>query len=432
MRTAAVRAFGASVVFVTLACSRAPADLESFRAAVINGEDDRLQAFEVPAALREPLLGASAALIFAHHLIEHDIGSVSLSAPVASAALGLCEDERFANEPVAAFCSGVLIDDDLVATAGHCFGSSLELASGRCRSTRIAFGYALPASDAGLELGAERVFACRKVVALDADIAVVQLDRPAPGASPRPVASASPEAGDALIVASHGAGLPLKIELAAELSEVAPESGTLTVAMDTFAGSSGGGLYNQDLELVGLVEDGALDWEGVDGCTRAAHSGTPRERAVSARRLTDMICGADWPSPRFCDTPPICGDAICNGVEAAACAGDCPVPRCGDDLCEPAERGACRRDCARYAGVPASWMDNPENYPRPLDPVDAAPASNGCAISRTSNASHTPPWLALLLTLTHAVHLRRMARARHARPRFETTPSSGFGSMRGR
>jgi hypothetical protein len=152
MRRSLVRAFGASVLLATLACARAPVDLDSDQFAVINGEDDRLQAFEVPIEVREPLLGASGALIFAQHLLEHDDGSVSLRAPTASEALGLCPDEPFVNEPVAAFCSAVLIDDDLVATAAHCFGDDAESAAERCRSARIAFDYAFSASDTPIEL----------------------------------------------------------------------------------------------------------------------------------------------------------------------------------------------------------------------------------------------------------------------------------------
>ncbi len=314
-----MRAFGASVFLATLACARAPVDLDSDQFAVINGEDDRLQAFEVPIEVREPLLGASGALIFSQHLLQDDDGSVSLHAPTASEALGLCADEPFVSEPVAAFCSAVLIDDDLVATVAHCFGEDAESAAERCHSARIAFDYAFTASDTPIELRSDRVFACRKLVAMADEVAIVQLDRTvSPALSPRPIATVTAQVGDELIVASHGAGLPLKIELAAAVTEVAEESGTLTVAMDTFAGSSGGGLYNQDLELVGLVENGVADWEAVNGCTRAAQSDIPREVAVSAQRVTNVVCGAGWPSLRLCDTPPESADP--SAVSSGGCS----------------------------------------------------------------------------------------------------------------
>src|SRR6266850_2085585 len=43
-----------------------------------------------------------------------------LIAPSWGDAKGLCPGERFSVQPAAAFCSGVLVDWDLVLTAGHC------------------------------------------------------------------------------------------------------------------------------------------------------------------------------------------------------------------------------------------------------------------------------------------------------------------------
>ncbi|HEY0712015.1 MAG TPA: hypothetical protein VGF45_05040, partial [Polyangia bacterium] len=134
-----------AILFVSvLACSRAPADLESHQLAVINGVDDRRQAFSAPAHVRDALVAASAALIYAHHLVERVPGAVTLRALPAKDALGLCEDEPFGAEPAAAFCSAVLIDHDLVATARHCLGAT---PARRCRDLRIVFGYALSESD---------------------------------------------------------------------------------------------------------------------------------------------------------------------------------------------------------------------------------------------------------------------------------------------
>ncbi|HWA77623.1 MAG TPA: serine protease [Polyangiaceae bacterium] len=407
-----MRVLGAGLLLTALACSRAPADFDAQQLAIINGHDDRLQAFEVPAETRAPLLGASAALVFAHHLREESDDSVLLRAPDASAAFGLCDGEAYASEPVAAFCSAVLIDDDLVATAGHCFGGDLEVAAHRCRSVRVVFGYALSASDAPLELRAERVFACRNVVALDHEFAIVQLDRTATEPSaPRPIATASVRVGDALVVASHGAGLPLKVELAADVTEIAQDSGALTLATDTFSGSSGGGVYNQALELVGLVENGAPDWEAVEGCNRAAHAEVAQERAVDAHHLTKVVCDAGWPSLHLCNRPPMCGDGTCNGSEASSCQEDCPAPRCGDWLCEQGERGACPEDCARYADVPQSWLDDPEKFPRPRDSASPSlAAANGCSLSAGGNAALPPAWLAVLLLFSFGAHRRRERR----------------------
>jgi hypothetical protein len=396
-----------------LACARAPEDLESHQGAVLNGQDDRLEAFQAPAQVQGPLLGASAALVYAHHLIESAPDAVGLRAPTALAALGLCADEPFAGQPAAAFCSGVLIDDDLVATAGHCLGAGAdtELAARRCGDLRVVFGYALAPPDRAVQPSADEVFACRRVVALDQDLAVLQLDRPPRGRlSPRPIAAAPARIEDELVVASHGAGLPLKIELAAAVTASSPTSGELTVAMDTFTGSSGGGLYNQDLELVGLVAGGAPDWEVVDGCTRAAHSPVPRERAAAAGRLVQAVCGAGWPSARLCGTPPSCGDGVCSAGEAPDCMADCRAAHCGDAVCEPPERGACLQDCARFADVPETWLNDPAEYGPPPDDGSLDPASmSGCSVAPEPAA---PPPLAWLVTSSIGLAAISAGRAR--------------------
>src|SRR5512140_2026664 len=47
----------------------------------------------------------------------------------------MCPEERFGGDPGWGHCSGTLIDDDIVLTAGHC------LAAISCANTAIAFNY---------------------------------------------------------------------------------------------------------------------------------------------------------------------------------------------------------------------------------------------------------------------------------------------------
>jgi hypothetical protein len=52
-------------------------------------------------------------------LVQRD-ASFDLDAPSLAEANDLCEGEPFADQPSAAVCSGLLVDADLVLTAGHC------------------------------------------------------------------------------------------------------------------------------------------------------------------------------------------------------------------------------------------------------------------------------------------------------------------------
>lgn len=398
----------AALALAAASCGEGSADSSrDVQQSVLNGDDDRKEVFEIADAIRGPLTASSAALFYSNHLRLSAPDSVSLRADPAASALGLCPDEPFANETSAAFCSGVLIDDDLMATAGHCMGTDAASAAQRCARIQIAFGYWLPGAGEPVSLRPEQVFSCRRVVTFESEtFAVLQLDRPALlPLAPATLATRGAQVGDGLVVATYGAGLPLKVEVQARVTAVSIDSSTLTAAMDTFSGSSGGGLFTQELALVGLVERGESDWEQIDGCERSRHSATPAEEGQQAIHLPDEVCAANWPSERLCGTLPVCGDGLCNASERGSCPSDCPPPRCGDRVCEPAEWGSCAADCARYDAVPSNWLDDPEIYLSMAASLGSgtgsavAPSGGGCSYSNPVSNGFESWSLALLLPM---------------------------------
>jgi hypothetical protein len=170
---------------------------------VIVGSDDRREVYELADELA-PLARATAALAHAHILLFRGATGLTLVALPASRALELCPGERFADQPAAAFCSAVLIDDTLAVTAGHCLGSDLERARAVCAEMRVVFGFELTGPGAAVVLDADDVFSCRRVVLLQrdpGDFAVIELDRPAtPGRQPVTAGALRPQAGDRLVV----------------------------------------------------------------------------------------------------------------------------------------------------------------------------------------------------------------------------------------
>ena len=334
------------------------------RQAVIIGEDGRRELHEIAEPLRSMLEGAVVALLYPHRLELPNEDEALLRAPAAQEALGLCEGEAFAHQPSAALCTGVLIDDDLVATAGHCLGDTAEAARARCGELRVAFGYAQEASDEAVELEGKDVFACRRVVLWErarGDYAVFQLERSAAvERTPLTVAERPVARGAKVTVASTGAGLPLKVELGARVTaeQVAPDF--FAADTDTFAGGSGGAVLDAQGELVGLVARGSPDFVADGACRRAARQRAGREQHQHALSIRDALCEHAWPSSRLCGTQPACGDDVCSASESPGnCARDCAVTRCGDTLCERSERQECAEDCHAYDAVDPSWPDDP-------------------------------------------------------------------------
>jgi hypothetical protein len=398
---------------------------------VINGDDDREELYELTRSeARETLTRSVAALFWAHRIDYAD--PTELRALSLQKALGVCGDVRFADQPAAAACSATLIDDDLVLTAGHCLGYRPEDGPELCQRLLVVFGYHyLAPGELALTAGGEGIFACRRVVHYEKsssgenfrDLAILQLDRPVGSErQPVPIANQTPKVGEALIAASHGAGLPLKVDQGGEVIAVPSGADYLVASTDSFAGGSGAPLFDTALQFVGHQVRGAADWENEGDCARPARSEKPAEEHQLVAASIQALCDGGWPSQRLCRTPSACGDGMCTGTETNGnCGRDCAAASCGDGLCEPSERAACAQDCRAYLDVPADHLDYPGSLSEPgLAPAAPSSVSGGCGIRRAHNGARSAP-VTLLLSLGGLVSclrvqasLRRRRRLLHA------------------
>lgn len=173
------------------------------------------------------------------------------------AAKDLCTGERFYNDPTMGECSGVLIDDDLVLTAGHCLGTS-------CGAQAWVFGYYRTNATTVAPMSSDDFFTCKEIVLnrrLESgsswieDYAIVRLNRPAtPRFTPARVAFGNhpfPQGQPMAIIGSPN-GIPLKIDSAGILRSV-PSSDNIKADLDVFAGNSGSALYAKGGYTVGGV-----------------------------------------------------------------------------------------------------------------------------------------------------------------------------------
>jgi len=370
LKTRTARFVAASILLGSLAC-RTESSMRHESAGRLSrheriNDDRRQEVSQIDGPNRAVLARAAAAVVFANHVLFKG-RSVEIRAPSLGQARNLCDGERFAEQLALAMCSGVLIDDDLVVTAGHCMGGDEEAAAAICRQIRVVFDYQLKDGDKPTVLDPKSVFSCRRVVLLrhdGDDFAVLQLDRPAtPRWAPLPLAPTRVSQGESVIAAAHGMGLPLKVERDVQVESAPARQPFFLAATSTFAGASGGGIVNSKLQLVGLIVRGQADWITENGCTRAAHGRATAEQHQHILPVANALCMARWPSPRLCGSRPACGDGVCSATESSAsCPRDCPGVRCGDGVCELSERATCDSDCHRYDQVPATWEDRPELY----------------------------------------------------------------------
>lgn len=319
-------------------------------APVVYGADDRTEWFAFPDEAVQDLALSAGAMIPWSEITVTDDGGVDLDgAPVLGVSHGLCADQRFWTQPTAASCSGTLIDDDLLLTAGHCVNNLSA-----CADDAWVFDYRYEADGALAPLDADSVYRCVDIVvhgyfhtAAQVDVAVVQLDRPVIGRAPVPVAAAGPTTtGTPLILLGFPNGIPLKIDDGGVVANPRAQAGDYFISsVDAFHGHSGGGVLDPTLALVGVLTDGEADYEDAGSCqiVNALDPDDAGESVAYAHHAVTALCARGFPSARLCG----------EGVEAS----------CGDGFCTHGETAAsCSADCDGLFAVPEAWTCNPAWY----------------------------------------------------------------------
>ncbi|OGS20324.1 MAG: hypothetical protein A3J70_02410 [Elusimicrobia bacterium RIFCSPHIGHO2_02_FULL_61_10] len=250
----------------------------------IYGEDNRLEYFA--AAQDMKTLSDSVVSFWKATSIETlNPGGVKLITANFGDRLNLCPGEKFREQPIGAFCSGSLVGEDLVMTAGHCIKDEAG-----CASARMVFGYAIKKAGgaAVTTMPASEVYSCAKIVKrflggepgsanpagqnLGADYALIKLDRKVTGHKPLAVnRSANLKKGDGITVIGHPVGLPLKVAGGATVRDFS-KVGYFVADLDTFGGNSGSPVFNtRTKKIEGILVRGDEDFaDSPAGCTTMA------------------------------------------------------------------------------------------------------------------------------------------------------------------
>ncbi len=294
---------------------------------VIYGTDNRKDVYaHESATLRARATESTVALIAASDLDLRNPTNVRFYGPTLGSDKRLCSGERFTADPTAAFCSGTLIDHDLVLTAGHCITSSAD-----CASTRFVFKYYRTTASSLETVTTEDVFSCAQIVTRDerttadgvSDYAVIRLNRSAaPRFTPAPVrrSESALVTGQRVAVIGSGSGVPFKIDSGGTVRE--PGEGVSFLATtDTFGGNSGSGVYDVATSaVVGILVEGDTDYVERGACqvvNVCRESGCDGEtvtyvhhavRALCRRLPSSAVCrpeaGAGTPTTPAAPLPP--------------------------------------------------------------------------------------------------------------------------------
>ncbi len=236
---------------------------------VIYGEDNRVDVYSEKSVDLRDISDSTVAMIANSLIRSSGNNQVAITTKNYGTEYGLCKDEPFVSQPTAADCSGSLIGEDLVMTAGHC------ISAGDCASNSFVFGFKMQdEKTAPLTVSADDVYRCKQVIAREEtnnqDYAVVKLDRPVRGHRVLTLSKTPTKVGDALYVIGHPAGLPTKIAAGAKVRAL--KKGFFTTNLDTYGGNSGSAVFSSATnEIVGILVRGERDfvYDNIKLCDRS-------------------------------------------------------------------------------------------------------------------------------------------------------------------
>lgn len=259
---------------------------------VIYGIDNRVDIYQSTNPLYKTLASSTAAMIANSHLVDQN-DLVTIEGQTLEVGDGVCSDALFAKQIAAANCSGFLVGNQYLLTAGHCVETIRD-----CENYSWVFDYANPMGEkTSYTVPKSEIYKCVEITEhalddqTDNDFSLVKLDRPVTNRAPlkfRTKGKISKRAQ--LVVIGHPSGLPTKI---ADDSSVRTNSNKyfFVANLDTFGGNSGSAVFDAKTGIVeGILVRGEKDYDNdpVKNCLRPKVCGMNECRGEDVTRITNV------------------------------------------------------------------------------------------------------------------------------------------------
>lgn len=221
---------------------------------VIYGKDDRLDIVDSPDP-RHADWAKSVAIQVSNSKIGSD---GELLSGTIQQNMSLCPTEQFANQINPGRCSGFLVGEKTLVTAGHCVEDLSD-----CENNKWVFNFQAESTF----VDQSQIYSCKSIISQElnsstnADFAVIELDRVVENTTPLTFRTTGEvKTGDSITVMGHPSGLPMKVAAGATIRSN-DDDWYFIGNLDTFGGNSGSPVFNTDTGIVeGILVRGETDY----------------------------------------------------------------------------------------------------------------------------------------------------------------------------
>lgn len=212
----------------------------------------------------------------------------------------MCSNELFTSQSAPGFCTGFLVKEDTLVTAGHCLQKT------PCSDTSVVFGFYMQSDKSLATLTKENVFKCKEVIAQVLpnqenqylDYAILKLDRPTGRAGLEYAKEDQLASQNNVAVLGYPSGLPMKIASDALILSNQADTPFFVTNLDTFGSNSGSPVINTaTYQVEGILVRGEVDYVfasdnscvQVNRCPESGGVNCAGENATKMAMLADQI-----------------------------------------------------------------------------------------------------------------------------------------------
>lgn len=239
----------------------------------IRGEENRRDYFEIVDKKIKKSSSSVAAICERDSLIDTKNESCTLKVKNYGKVFNLCQNEPFYHQDVASgpLCTGFLVKEDVIATAGHC------VCEQNIDDLRFIFGYKkVNTNSPGTQIHRKDIYKGVKIIgrylkrsSTKSDWALVQLDRKVEGHEVATLSRNEIVEKKDIYVIGHPVGLPLKYSAGATVRSI--DEAFFSADLNVYMGNSGSPVFDITThEVVGIVVRGDIrDFRLIDKCWRS-------------------------------------------------------------------------------------------------------------------------------------------------------------------